>query len=68
MLTVRIITANGFEKVLEVTEVEYFPPRKDNEPAQLFLHPCGECIIEGNVYVMNESGKTIASYNLLERE
>lgn len=70
MLTVKIITANGNEWLIEATEVtRTLPDYQTTAPTAaetVWLHRTnGEIhpITEGSVFVMNESGKTVARYS-----
>lgn len=70
MLTVRIVSQTGFEKVKEAESVHFYPPvitKNTGNPATLHIFyskDSPETIDEGKVYVMNENGKTVASYEL----
>ena len=73
MLTVRIVMDNRHEIVEEVETVVLYPASETGgvDTINLFKHaqkytpgdPAGE-ITSGHVYVMNENGKTIATYHL----
>jgi hypothetical protein len=70
MLTVRIIYPDGMESIKEVRTVMVNPPKQSPTGAAMvtFWRPDKdsepEDVLEGDVYVMNENGKTIASYNI----
>jgi hypothetical protein len=66
MLTVKVILPNGDQYIKEVSSVWMDKSTKDH-PARVKFYErtlCGDQIEEGDVYVMNENGKTIADYHL----
>jgi hypothetical protein len=78
MLTLKVLQQNGNEYVREIGHVVYMadeelakelPQRKTPYLLAFPPNPSGlpEEINEGSVYVMNEAGKTVASYNLGKR-
>lgn len=69
MLTVRVIGADGNEMVKEVTSVFMRPSEQSKliHQSVYFFRPNGdlaETIEDGDVYVMNDAGKTIADYHI----
>jgi len=66
MLTAKVILPDGLQSVQEVIRVDYHPVE--------IMGFCGimlfglkeqvDKVFEGDVYVMNENGKTIADYHL----
>lgn len=68
MLTVKVILPNGNQFIKEVSSVWMDKSTKES-PAKVFYYeakgmPLGDQIEEGDIYVMNENGKTIADYHL----
>ena len=67
MFTIKHESSNGTQEVFEATEVKYLnsarprevlawmPGRAANDPAKM---------TEGRVYVMNENGKTVSTWDL----
>jgi hypothetical protein len=72
MLTIKIVRNRGTpeyrEFVQEIRSVALNPESESQSghPSVSFFDALGVCvdIFEGDVYVMNENGKTIADYNL----
>lgn len=69
MLTVKHIMVGGKESVRTVTKVDYYPqgaPGNGYDSPVVFTEaPDGTATYEfGRIYVMNENGKTVASYHL----
>jgi hypothetical protein len=67
MLTAKVRFPDGSEVVKEVSSVEYNPTEiMGFRGIMLFGTKEGQTtsIFEGDVYVMNENGKTIADYHL----
>ena len=73
MVSVKHIWPEGSEDVLEAELVSFIPAGKDtkqnDDPARVIIfkpHGVDEQIIikEGQVFVMNGQGKTIANYDL----
>lgn len=75
MLTIKHCRAGGFQVVLETVSVEYSPYQEAQPPnlphiAQVVASGCPaidgsvRIFAEGTVYVMNDKGRTIATYNL----
>lgn len=66
MLTVKIIDVQGFELVKEAKSVFYCPMfNESSAKVSIFLHDGRvEETYLGDVYVMNENGKTVADYHL----
>jgi hypothetical protein len=72
MLTVRVIEASGLEQVREVRSVMLRPAKESltGSPCLTYFLDSGEGwsnsvdVYDGTVYVMNENGKTVASYFL----
>ena len=68
MLTVKVVMPNGSQFVKEVSSVWMDVSTKDH-PARVYYYeakgmPIGDQIQDGDVFVMNENGKTIADYHL----
>ena len=69
MLTVKVRLPDGSEYVKEVSSV-WFNVSKTDEPKYSVCYyeakgmPLGDRIEEGDIFVMNENGKTIANYHL----
>jgi len=66
MLTVKVILPNGDQYIKEVSSVWMDKSTKDY-PARVKFYEknlFGDQIEEGDIYVMNENGKTIADYHL----
>lgn len=65
MLTAKHVSESGHEYVVDVASVEYLT---DQKPAAVRLNYAGDAIsyiaVSGSVYVMNDLGKTVASYHL----
>lgn len=68
MLTVRLIAPDGHERLKEMKYVHYDPlpdtPRVFLFPNEDGLNDFAETINEGDVYIMNSNGKTVAVYHL----
>ena len=68
MLTVKIIKLNGDELLYEATSVGMIAKEQSRLQNKLvfFNHPTEASIYveEGDVYVMNDHGKTIADYHI----
>jgi len=69
MLTIKIINGNGFEEVHEVKDVFMVPSEHAKMiTGYVYYFVPGEStarnVTDGDVYVMNEHGKTIADYHL----
>ena len=67
MFTIRIKDASGHEWVKEATSVSFRPSDTDGESCWVtcfYADEAPEDIDEGDVYVMNENGKTVADYHL----
>lgn len=71
MLTIKIVRPDGEQQVYETKWVAYHPENKLGSTETVeFLVPSdsSSCLItSGNVYVMNEGGKTIADYYLSQK-
>jgi hypothetical protein len=72
MLTIKIILPNGSQIVEETCKVYYDHGEKGEgiDDNVLYIEPKSTAqtrIREGEIYVMNENGKTIANYYLGER-
>jgi len=72
MFTARIIYPNGVERVIEVDSVikEITPSEDTNDyivTIRLDSRGNSEIVTEGDVFVMNDNGKTVASYFLGEK-
>jgi hypothetical protein len=67
MLTAKVRMPDGSEFVKEVSSVEYNPTERMGFRGIILLgskESDETKIFEGDVFVMNESGKTIADYHL----
>jgi len=68
MLTIKIIEKDGTEFVTETNRVANMKETDalDGRPGIVYWLPSGDRIniYEGDVYVMNDFGKTIADYHL----
>ncbi len=70
MFTVKHIMSGGRESVRQATEVDYYPKGAPgngyNTPVFFAGLPGGGSMTYefGHIYVMNENGKTVASYEL----
>lgn len=66
MLTVKIIRPNGTENIIEGKEVQV-DVQNGSRTLTVFGNPRDtivESVQEGDVYVMSETGSTVASYHL----
>jgi hypothetical protein len=71
MLTVRHIAPNGFEMIVQCEQVSFTPEGYIDDAnrarPEVFIEKKGETMIpisDGEIYVMNDAGKTVASYHL----
>jgi hypothetical protein len=68
MLTIKVIKPSGEQQLNEVEWVVYHPADKPGSSETVEykkpLDPYFYLVGEGTVYVMNESGKTVADYHL----
>ena len=68
MLTIRFIGMDGREVVQPIRSVYYNPPNSFNDGRDFLevFRTENECEImwEGTAFVMNENGKTVATYRL----
>ena len=67
MFTIKIIKPSGEQQLYEVEWVAYHPPDKlgSTETVEFKkpLDPCLYLVDNGEVYVMNSSGSTVADYH-----
>ena len=69
MLTVKVVASDGGESVLEATSV-FMNTLEQSKlmPSRVYYFVPGESncreVVAGDVYVMNEHGKTVANYHL----
>ena len=72
MLTIRLVAPNGVERVKSVHSVMFVPTNKNTDGTDVvnyFIEGDGDlreavCVRNGDVYVMNDNGKTVADYHL----
>ncbi len=75
MFTVRIIYPNNTERIIEAKTVtkEVFPSKVASESysqqirLELDYENTSEIVDEGDIYIMNENGKTVAVYYFGEK-
>lgn len=74
MLTVRFMAMDGGELVVPVQSVRYIPPMAQQDGRILdrlnIIEESGGMtdFFEGTVYVMNDHGKTVATYHLISTQ
>ena len=68
MFTIKIVDPHGAEYIKQVKEVLYMPPEKEKEWRVMYRDPNNGDVFyevdEGDIYVMNDNGKTVAAYHL----
>ncbi|MFA5036433.1 MAG: hypothetical protein WC479_04585 [Candidatus Izemoplasmatales bacterium] len=71
MLTVRVVSNKGHEIVEEAEVVTLYTAEESNDGKRRVMYfknvhsdKDGQEVLDGHVFVMNENGKTIATYHL----
>lgn len=72
MFAIRVYESGGSEFVRpEVEGVRFTPAMTETDKARLFVwykNGTSETLLSGDVYVMNENGKTVAIYRMFDGE